>query len=107
MKEKTSQEIKKLHEELDLVKELVQHVIGQMQIMQQRIDQLQQDSVLWVPQHDDGIVDDKVTAVDLSKVVLIDSENNIKNTSVLSKGDLEYQENRRKRKVRKLNFETR
>jgi hypothetical protein len=53
------------------------------------------------------VVDDKVTAVDLSKVVLIDSENNIKNTSVLSKGDLEYQENRRKRKVRKLNFETR
>ena len=53
------------------------------------------------------VVDDKVTAVDLSKVVLIDSENNIKKTSVLSKGDLEYQENRRKRKVRKLNFETR
>lgn len=53
------------------------------------------------------VVDDKVTAVDLSKVVLIDSENNIKNTSVLSKGDLEYQENRRKRKVRKLDFEER
>ena len=54
MKEKTSQEIKKLHEELDLVKELVQHVIGQMQIMQQRIDQLQQDPMLRVSQHDDS-----------------------------------------------------
>jgi len=53
------------------------------------------------------VVDDKVTAVDLNKVVLINSENNLKTTSVLSKGDLEYQENRRKRKVRKLNFETR
>ena len=53
------------------------------------------------------VVDDKVTAVDLNKVVLINSENNLKTTSVLSKGDLEYQENRRKRKVRKLDFETR
>ena len=48
---------------------------------------------------------DKITAVDLSQVVLINSEENLKTTGVLSKSDLEYQENRRKRKVRKLDFE--
>jgi len=51
------------------------------------------------------VIGDKVSALDLSKVVLINSENNLKNTGILTKGDLEYQENRRKRKVRKLNFE--
>ena len=53
------------------------------------------------------VLGDKVTAIDLSEVVLIDSEKNLKSPGVLSKDDLEYQENRRKRKVRKLNFETR
>jgi hypothetical protein len=53
------------------------------------------------------VIGDKVSAADLSKVVLVNSENSLKSSSVLSKGDLEYQENRRKRKVRKLNFETR
>ena len=48
---------------------------------------------------------EKITAVDLSQVVLINSEENLKTTGVLSKSDLEYQENRRKRKVRKLDFE--
>jgi hypothetical protein len=51
------------------------------------------------------IKDDIITAIDLSKVVLIKSELNLKNNSVLTKSDLEYQENRRKRKVRKLDFE--
>lgn len=51
------------------------------------------------------VIGDKVSALDLSKVVLINSENNLKNSSILTKGDLEYQENRRKRKVRKLTFE--
>ena len=48
---------------------------------------------------------EKITAVDLSQVVLINSEEKLKTTDVLSKSDLEYQENRRKRKVRKLDFE--
>jgi hypothetical protein len=50
---------------------------------------------------------DKVTANDLREVVWLNSKNKIKNHSILTKDDLEYQENRRKRKVRKLNFETR
>jgi hypothetical protein len=46
--------------------------------------------------------DDKVTAKDLSYVLITKNETGIKNTNTLSKSDLEYQENRRKRKVRKL-----
>ena len=48
-----------------------------------------------------------VTAVDLSRVVMISSENKKKNTEVLSPQDLSFQEERRKRKVRKLDFEIR
>jgi hypothetical protein len=48
-----------------------------------------------------------VSAVDLSQVLLLESENTIKKSGVLSNHDLEYQENRRKRKVRKLQFEDR
>ena len=51
--------------------------------------------------------EDKVTANDLSQVVLLNSNTNLKKGGVLNKEDLEYQENRRKRKVRKLNFEIR
>jgi hypothetical protein len=50
---------------------------------------------------------DKISAVDLSKVVLINSEKNIKKQPMLSNADLKYQEERRKRKVRKLDFEVR
>ena len=50
---------------------------------------------------------DQVSANDLSKVVWLNSKNNLKNNNILTKNDLEYQENRRKRKVRKLNFEER
>ena len=53
------------------------------------------------------VQDDKVTANDLSKVVWLNAKENLKDNSILTKNDLEYQENRRKRKVRKLNFETR
>jgi hypothetical protein len=53
------------------------------------------------------VSDDRVTANDLSKVIWLNSKQNLKNNSILTKDDLEYQENRRKRKVRKLNFETR
>jgi hypothetical protein len=53
------------------------------------------------------LLGDKVTAMDLSEVVLLKTENNSKNSHTLTRNDLEYQENRRKRKVRKLNFEVR
>jgi len=51
--------------------------------------------------------DDQVSANDLSKVVWLNCKDNLKNNNILTKNDLEYQENRRKRKVRKLNFEER
>jgi hypothetical protein len=51
--------------------------------------------------------DDVVTAVDLNNVVLIKSEDSIKNQGILTVDDLKYQEERRKRKIRKLTFEER
>ena len=52
---------------------------------------------------------DSVTAVDLSKVLMIQSSNKkqSKNTNVLSPLDLNWQAERRKRKVRKLDFDVR
>ena len=52
---------------------------------------------------------DSVTAVDLSRVVMLQSTQNqrSKNTNVLSPQDLNWQAERRKRKVRKLDFEIR
>ncbi len=50
---------------------------------------------------------DRVSAVDLSEVVWVNCKESIKDNTILTKNDLEYQENRKKRKVRKLNFETR
>ena len=51
--------------------------------------------------------EDRISAVDLSKVVLLNSENKVNNHGVLTNHDLEFQENRRKRQVRKLYFEER
>jgi len=53
------------------------------------------------------ITQDKITAVDMTQVLLLNYEKNIKSTSVFSKDELEYQEARRKRSVRKLEFEER
>jgi len=53
------------------------------------------------------VYNDKVTAADLSKVLLLDSEKILKKRPMLSNADLKYQEDRRKRKIRKLNFEER
>ena len=52
---------------------------------------------------------DSVTAVDLSRVLMIQStpKTKSKKTNVLSPQDLNFQEERRKRKVRKLDFEVR
>jgi hypothetical protein len=54
--------------------------------------------------------EDKVTAVDLTQVVMINSDLYKKTKTqkrVLSDSDLAFQEERRQRKVRKLNFEVR
>ena len=50
---------------------------------------------------------DKVSAVDLSQVVMLNSYTQHKNKSVLSQEDIRWQEERRQRKVRKLDFEIR
>ena len=51
---------------------------------------------------------DSVTAVDLGKVLMIQSEKKqSKSKDVLSRQDLNFQEERRKRKIRKLDFEVR
>jgi len=53
------------------------------------------------------VVDDKVTAVDLSKIVMVRSNNPKKRKGLLSNEDLAFQEARRQRKVRRLDFEER
>jgi len=50
---------------------------------------------------------DKISALDLSRVVIVNSDKDLRKTNVLSSSDLAYQEERRKRKVRKLDFEVR
>lgn len=53
------------------------------------------------------VTESTITANDLNKVVLIKSKNIIKNHGFLTENDLKYQEERRKRKVRRINFEER
>ena len=51
---------------------------------------------------------DSVTAVDLSKVLMVQSaQKESKQQSLFSPQELQFQEERRKRKVRKLDFEVR
>ncbi len=50
---------------------------------------------------------DKLSAVDLSRVIMVDSGKRKKDSKVLSDTDLMFQEERRRRKVRKLDFEVR
>ena len=50
---------------------------------------------------------DRITAVDLGKVIMLNSGKNIEKDNSLTPGDLQWQEERRKRKVRKLDFEIR
>ncbi len=54
-----------------------------------------------------SIVGEKVSAIDLSLVEWINLNNKKDSKSVLSKEDLQYQEARRNRKVRKLDFDIR
>ena len=50
---------------------------------------------------------DKITAVDLSKVVMLNSIQTKEKSNVFTNEDLAYQEARRQRKVRRLDFEVR
>jgi len=50
---------------------------------------------------------DSVTALDLSHVVMLNSLKETHKTNVLSSQDIAWQEARRQRKVRKLDFEVR
>ena len=50
---------------------------------------------------------DSVTAVDLSRVIMVQSPHTENKSNTLSPQDLAYQEERRRRKVRKLDFEIR
>lgn len=53
------------------------------------------------------IVDDTVSAMDLSQVVIVEGILENKKNEALSKEDRAWQENRRKRKIRKLDFDIR
>jgi ribosomal protein L37E len=50
---------------------------------------------------------DKISAVDLSQVVMLNSYHNKTKSSVLTQEDILWQEARRQRKVRRLDFEVR
>jgi hypothetical protein len=50
---------------------------------------------------------DKISALDLSRVVMLNSLKETQKSNVLSNQDLAFQEARRQRKVRKLDFEIR
>ena len=53
------------------------------------------------------VLDDHIGAIDLSQVVLIKHKESIKYNGILTADDLKYQEERRKRKVRRIKFEER
>ena len=50
---------------------------------------------------------DKISAVDLGEIVMLNSYSKNKESGVLTNEDIRWQEDRRKRKVRKLDFEIR
>ena len=53
------------------------------------------------------VKEDKISAIDLSQIVVVESNNQRKQSGVLSSQDLAFQEARRQRKVRKLEFDIR
>ena len=53
------------------------------------------------------ICGDKISALDLSDVVMVNSINTKSKTSVLTSEDIAWQEARRQRKVKRLDFEVR
>jgi phage FluMu protein Com len=50
---------------------------------------------------------DKISAVDLSRIVMLNSLKENQKTNVLSSQDIAWQEARRQRKVKRLDFEVR
>ena len=50
---------------------------------------------------------DKISAVDLSKVIMLNSIQTKTKSNILTNEDLVFQESRRQRKVRRLDFEVR
>ena len=55
-----------------------------------------------------SIIDNKITVVDLSQAVIVKMRNDDrKHQTSLSNSDIEWQESRRQRKIRKLDFEIR
>ena len=50
---------------------------------------------------------DKISAIDLTKVVMLNSSGKKEKSSIFSSEELAYQEARRKRKVRRIQFEER
>ena len=53
------------------------------------------------------VMGDSITAVDLNRVVMLNSGKSIEKDNSLTPQDMQWQEDRRKRKVRKLDFEVR
>tara|TARA_X000000950_G_C13850250_1_gene634178 strand:+ start:410 stop:577 length:168 start_codon:yes stop_codon:yes gene_type:complete len=53
------------------------------------------------------IVDDKISAVDLTQVVMLRCNTSDHKSNVLTKEDIMWQEERKRRKIRKLDFEVR
>jgi phage FluMu protein Com len=50
---------------------------------------------------------DKISAADLSQIVMLNSLKSTQKSGVLTQEDIAWQEERKKRKVRKLDFEVR
>ena len=53
------------------------------------------------------VKENQITALDLSRVIMLNSIKESNNKNILSESDLAYQEARRNRKIRKLDFEIR
>ena len=53
------------------------------------------------------IMDDKISAVDLTQVVMISSNKSNNKSNSLTQEDIMWQEERKRRKIRKLDFEVR
>jgi hypothetical protein len=51
------------------------------------------------------VTGDKITGIDLSLIELISSTNDKSSKNILSKEDLMYQESRRSRKIKRLEFD--
>jgi len=51
--------------------------------------------------------EDNITAVDLNLIIMLNSNKETKQKGILTSQDLAYQEERRHRKVRKLDFDVR